>query len=217
MHKDLIKWFFNENGLDRGAAPPSAAQEHFHIRLLLENISFEDILDGPVVKGMPEREQALLAEKEEIESAADVDQLIRIMRRGADIMNQQALVRRALDFADEIIPVVIKMLKTSMNELFIELSTRILAVCDMDISEELIRVYEEVRSPFAKSMILVALGFKAGEKRIPWIMKRYKELRLSHPGEDYCYGAYYALLEMERRFYLEDEKFRMEANLGSKT
>jgi len=93
------------------------------------------------------------------------------------------------------------MLKTSLNELFIELSTRVLAVCGKDISEELVKIYSETRSPYAQSMILVALGFKAEEKRIPWLIKKHKELKNLYPDESYCYGAYYAIYEMECRFY----------------
>ena len=208
MHEDSIRWFFNENGLDRDGAPPEAAQAHFHIKLLLENIQFQDVMDDHVLGNLPEREDALLAEKSEIDSATACDQIIFYMRRGADIMNQQALVRRALDFEDEIVPEIIKMLKTSLNDLFIELSTRVLAICGKDIAEELIEGYADVRSPYAKSMILLVLGFKAGEQRIPWLTKKFKELKQSFPDEGHCYGAYFALYEMENRFYSDSNKFR---------
>ena len=208
MHEDLIKWFFNENGLDREGPPPEAAQAHFHIKLLLENVQLQDVMGDYVLESLPEREGALLSEKADIESAASHVQIIRYMRRGADIMNQQALVLRALDFEDDIVPEIIRMLKTSLNDLFIELSTRVLAICSKDISEELIEAYEEVRSPYAKSMILVALGFKADEQHIPWLVKKFKELKQSFPDGGLCYGAYFALYEMENRFYSDSNKFR---------
>jgi len=207
MHQDLLKWFFNEYGLDRDGAPPAASQAHFHIKLLLENIQLQDIMNPSVFNGLPERDETVQAEKAEIESAASGDQVIRLMRRGADIANQQALVRKALEFEDEVVPEIIKMLKTSLNELFIEMSVRVLAVCDMDISEELIKVYEEARNPLAKSLALVALGFKGNEKRIPWLVKRYNELKRNYPNEGHCYGAYFALYEMECRFYADSKKF----------
>jgi len=205
MYKDLLSWFFNEHGLDRSGAPPAASQAHFHIKLMLENVQIQDIMD-PSAFALPEREETVQTEKAEIESATSGEQIIRFMRRGADIANQQALVRRALDFEDEVVPEIIKMLKTSMNELFIELSVRVLAVCDKDISEELIGVYDEVRSPFAKSLMLVALGYKGSEKRIPWLVKKYNELKRDYPDEGHCYGAYFALYEMECRFYADSKK-----------
>jgi len=207
MHHDYIKWFFSENKLDRKGPPPAAAQAHIFIKLLLEDIPLQEIIDDSIFDNMPEREAALLAEKEEIESATSCEQILYYMRRGTDIMNQQALVLKALDFEDEIVPEIIRMLKTSMNDLFIELSVRVLAVCDKDIAEELVGVYEEIHHPYAKSMILVALGFIADETRIPWFTKKFKELKLAHPEEDFCYGAFFALTEMENRFYPDSNKF----------
>lgn len=61
----------------------------------------------------------------------------------------------------------------------------------------------DVRSPYAQSMILVALGFKADVRHIPWLIEKYKELKRLYPDEIYCDGAYYALEEIERRFYEE--------------
>ena len=200
MHEDYLKWFFNENGLKRDEAPPAASQAHFQIRLLVENVQLQDIMDPSVFDGLPGREESIQKEIAEIESATTGEQIIRFMRRGADITNQQALVRKALEFEDEVAPEILRMLRTSLNELFIELSTRVLAVCEKDITGELVGVYEDARNPYAKSMILVALGFKGDEEKIPWLVKKFKELKQAYPNEDYCYGAYFALYEMERRF-----------------
>lgn len=207
MHEDYLKWFFKENGLDREKPPPAAAQAYIHIKLLLEDVDLKEIMSEYEFQELPGREEALLMEKEEIDSATTSEQLIHYMRRGADIMNQQALVRRALDFEDEIVPEIISMLKTSLNDLFIELSTRVLAVCGKDISDELAEIYDEVRDPYAKSMILVVMGFKADETRIPWLTKKFKALKLEYPNDDHCYGAFYALAEIEQRFYEGNETF----------
>jgi len=207
MHEDYIRWFFNENGLKRDEAPPTAMQARFHIKLLLGKGQLQDVMDVSVFNKLPDREEVLQAERNEIESATSSGEIIRFMRRGADIMNQNILVNRALDFEEEIIPEIIKMLKTSLNELFIELSTRALAICSMDISKELSELYEEARSPFTKSMVLVVLGFKGEEGQIPWLVKKFKEMKKSFPETDYCYGAYSALLEMESRFYSAEKKF----------
>lgn len=85
-------------------------------------------------------------------------------------MNQQALVNRALAFEDELVPGVIRMLKTSLNDGFIETAARVLSLCNKVITDALVRYYGEVRSPYAQSMILVVLGFKADEARIPWLI-----------------------------------------------
>ena len=200
-------WFFKNNGLDLDATPPPAAHEHFRIKLLAENVQLQNIVDSAVLERLPKREEEIMAERNEIESAETCDQIIRLMRRGTDIMNQHLLVNKALEFEDEIIPLIIKMLKTSLNDLFIEVSIRILAVCKKDIADELAKIYDEVRSPYAQSMILVALGFKGAEGLIPWLIKKYNVLKQLYPNESHCYGAYYALFEMEKRFYGDSGAF----------
>ena len=207
MHEDLIKWFFNENGLSREGAPPVAALEHFQIKLLLENIPVEETLANTLREKLPGREEAVAAEKADIEAADTAEKLIRFMRKGTDILNQQFLVRRAVEFENDTVPEIIRMLKTSMNDLFIELSVRVLAACTLDIADELVELCDEVRGAYAQSMVLVALGFKASEQRIPWIVNKYSELKKAYPDEGFCYGAYFALYEMEARFYSDSKKF----------
>jgi|GEM_PF-1110010 len=216
MHEDLVNWFFNENGLDKEGVPPTAAIEHFHIKLFLSDSPVMDMMDDSIRQKLPEREKATQDEKNEIESAQTCEQVLRLLRRGADIMNQQVLVRRALAFEDEIVPEIIRMLKTSKNDLFIELSTRVLAVCNMDITNDLVALYDDAHNPYAKSLILLAAGFKAPEKRIPWIVKKFNELKKDYPNDGYCYGAYYALFEMDLRFYDKGRKFSASSIAESK-
>jgi len=205
MHYDLIRWFFNENGIDREAAPSAAAIEHFQIKLMLENIPIQDLLEKSIRDQLPSRDIAISTEKQDIEAATSPSQIIKFMRRGTDMMNQQLLVRKALEFEDELVPEIIMMLKTSLNDLFIELSARVLALCSKDISDQLIKEFDDVRGAYAKSMILLVLGFKAPEKRVPWLVKKFNELKSEYPNETFCYGAYYAIFEMEARFYSDSK------------
>lgn len=71
----------------------------------------------------------------------------------------------------------------------------------IDVSEEIINYFDEMRSPYAKSIVLVMLGFKVDEKYIPWFIQKYNQLKTMYPHENYYKGAYYALIEMEDRFY----------------
>ena len=206
MHRDSLIWFFNENGLDNEAAPPAAAHEHFRIKLLKDNVALQDVMEESLLERLPHQEEAVSGEREKIMSATTCQQVVRFMRSGTDILNQHLLVNKALEFEEELIPILIKMLKTSLNDLFIEASIRFLAVCKKDVSEELIAACGEIRNPYALSLVLVALGFRAGENHIPWFMKKFNELQELYPGENYCYGAFYALHEMENRFYRDSRR-----------
>ena len=111
-----------------------------------------------------------------------------------------------MKFEDTIIPEIIKRLKTSLNSGFIEIATMVLSACSKDISRELIGYFDDVRNPYAQSMILVALGFKADATCIPWLIEKHKELKRLYPNETYYDGAYYGLYEIEDRSNLYEKK-----------
>jgi len=60
---------------------------------------------------------------------------------------------------------------------------------------------DAARDPYAQTMILVALGFKADETAVPWLIEKYSTLKRQYPNKAYCDGAYYVLCEIENRFY----------------
>ena len=206
MYKKLIDQFFRENPANNDELPSVAALAHFKIKLLLTpdtNEQLNNITSEFVFKDQPLREEKVLSEKSAIESATTFDQIIKYMRRGPDSINQDALVFKALEFEEEIIPEIIRMLKTSLNTMFIETAVRVLAICKKDIAEELIGCFDIVRNPYAQSLILIALGFKADVTQVPWLIEQYKALKHRYPKEKYHYCAHYAIYEIENRFYPE--------------
>ena len=204
MYQKLLDRFFKESEVKEDEVPSAPAFAHFYLTLENNpeaNEKIQETLNEAVLKEKPEREKEALAEKAEIESATSSEQLVRIMRRNTDPLNQHILVDKAMEFEDEIIPDIVKRLKTSLNDGFIETAIRILTKSKKNVADELIGCFDDIRNPYAQSMILVMLGFKADEARIPWFIEKFKELKMRYPNESYCEGAYYALWEMESRFY----------------
>ena len=209
MYKKLIDKFFRENAVKNKDLPSVQAIAHFHLTLLLKpdlNEEVHGFLNNLVLKEQPNREESVLAEKNEIESAANGGDIIRLMRRKIDPMNQHILVNQAVKFEDEVIPETIKRLKTSLNTGFIETAIRVLSVCGMDIADELVGYFDEVRNPYAQSMILLVLGFKAKEEHIPWVIERHKEMKRKYPDETYCDSVIYALDDIEERIYPAEKR-----------
>jgi len=203
VHKKLLDKFFKENKVANDKLPSAAALCHFKIKLLLNqeiNEETNKLISEFVFKDQKKREETVIAGKNEIESA-DAELVIRLMRRGVDSINQDALVYRALVFEDTVVPEVIKRLKTSLNDFFIETAARLLSICKMDIAEELINNFGDFRNPYAQSVVLLTLGFKADETHIPWLIDKYHHMKKLYPNKTYCEGAYYALYEIETRFY----------------
>ena len=202
MHKKLINKFFKEIA-EVTETPSAAALANFQIKLLINKGGEEvtEMLNDVVFSKNPTRKEEALAQREEIQSMT-CEQLIKLMRGKCDPANQAVLVERATEFEGELIPEVIRMYKRSLNTDFIETSARVLSACSLDIGDELVECFDEIRSPYAQSVILVVLGFKADEKHIPWLIEKYSEFKRKYPDELYHDGAYYAISEIEERFYL---------------
>ena len=208
MYKKLLDQFFNENTVE-GELPSVQGFAYYQI-MFERNQELNKILQGifneNFPKPQPGREENFQAEKNEIGSATSCEQIIRLMRRGIDNLNYRTITSKALEFEDEIIPEIMRRLKTSLNISFIELSIRILSKTSMDIADELIGYFDDVRDLYAKSMILVALGFLANETHISWLIEKYKELIKQYPDKSYCEGAYYALYEIDRKMHSSGQK-----------
>lgn len=203
MYQKLLDKFFKQYEGITNKIPSAAALAHFQIVLMRDpeaSQALQGLMNDVVYKDQPDREEKVLSEKAEVESAT-CEQIIRIMRRGVDPIIQDALVSRALSFEDELIPEVLRMFKTSLNTYFIEAASRVLSLCGKDIADELVNYFDDIRNPYAKCMALVVLGFKANNTLIPWLIEKHDELKRLYPDEEYHDGAYYALYEIEGRFY----------------
>ena len=201
MHKQLLDKFFKENPVD-GKNPSAAAIGHFMLEMLLSDNSeqfFNTIEDA--VDLTPEREAEVAEGLEKVEAAATSQEILKLMRSKLDMPARRKLYRKAEPFKSEIVPEIVRMLKRSLNDHFIETAVQFLTAARVDVSEELIAGYDDVRNPYAQSKILLQLGFTADERHIPWLIDQYHVLKKAHPEERLFEGAYYGLHEMWNRFY----------------
>lgn len=203
MNKKLLNQFFKRNTVE-DETPTAQALAHFFLMMDNDLASIEkvnELLDKEMSENQPEREKEISNERSSIETATTYEEIVKIMRRNTDPLNQHILINKAMEFEDDIVPDIIKRLKTSLNTGFIETSIRILAKTKKDVAEELFGYFDDMRNPYAQSMVLILLGYKADEVHIPWFIEKYNEMKKLYPNENYCEGAYYALIEMENRFY----------------
>jgi len=209
MDNLLLNNFFKKNAVDVYGAPSAQALVHFNLVMQIEpeaNKEFHAVVDRMVATDQPKRVGDALIEKERIESLADYNQVIKMMRQKIDTINSDALTKKAMEFENEIVPELIKKLITSHNDVFIESAAKVMVESELDFYKELMELFDDIRNPYAQSVVLVLLGFKADETDIPWFIKKYERLKMLYPDESYCEGAYYGLYEIERRNYMMTNK-----------
>jgi len=204
MYKELLDKFFSENTIT-DKMPSAQALAQFMMRMAANpevESNLQGFIDDTIHEYSPERIAKATPGKEEIASASTPAEIIRIMRRKVNLLNRPALVEKAMEMEAEVVPEIVRRLKTNLNAGFIEISSQFLARSTIDVSEEIINYFDEMRNPYAQSIVLVLLGFKADEKHIPWFIEKHDMLKKMYPRENYYQGAFYALTEMESRFYL---------------
>jgi len=209
MDNLLLNDFFEKNAVDVKGVPSAQALVHFNLLMQREpeaNKGFHSVVDRMLAKNQPKRVEDALIEKEKIESLTDYNQVIKMMRQKIDNINSETLTKKAMEFENEIVPELIKKLMTSQNDVFIESAAKAMLESKLDFNKELMELFDDIRNPYAQSVVLVLLGFKAGESDIPWFIKKYEKLKLLYPDESYCEGAYYGLYEIERRNYMIKNK-----------
>jgi hypothetical protein len=147
------------------------------------------------------RKSKIDSEKEMLAALSEPNEIFSLLRKDIDGFNRAFLIEKALEYEDDIFPKLIDRFIRSDHDTLIDNAVRFLAACKTDCSEVLFVRYDEIRSPYVKSLVCILLGFKAQESIIPWMMDQFQKLKKHYPDEHYDQGPLMALNELHHRFY----------------
>jgi len=147
-----------------------------------------------------ERIERIAREKEMIQSACDPQEVFGLLRKPLERLNEDLLIGKALEYEEEILPMVIDKLIRSGQDIFIDNAVQIIAKSQKDYTWMLKDRFEEIRSNYARSMVCIVFGLRQNEDIIPWLVDIYYEMKKQYPKEEYCQGPLVALYELNRRF-----------------
>ena len=198
MYKQLLtNKFFRDNPYMENSAP-----RFIYSILLYEGI--EDIVNEILMKQVgvsDERLNQITQEKELIQSEQNPEEILQLLRKKIDVINRVYLIKKAMEFEEVLLPMVVEKLIRSNHDIFIENSIRLLHRSKKDYSSLLKERYADVRSPYVQSLICLILGFRGAEDTIPWMLERYFEMKKLYPDETHDQGPLLALHELNCRFY----------------
>lgn len=198
MYRKLLnKKFFRDNPVQE-----LSTQQFVYSIVCTEGI--EDITSEFVMehaKLNDERLARIADEKAMIQEQSDPDTILQLLRKNIDVICRPVLVKRALKYENDIVPLVIEKLIRSDHDTFIENAVRILAKSKQNYSKQLHLRYSQFRSPYVKSLVCLLLGSRACEDVIPWMMDRFFEFQKMHPDDTFDQGPLLALYELRERFY----------------
>lgn len=140
-------------------------------------------------------------EREKLLYENDPDVLLKMLRGNCDAINHHLLHQRILAHEEALLPKILGMFKTSLNSVFMENTVKILANTKKNYSEALLKMLDEIRSPYAMSLACITLGFIADEEAIQVLMKKFEYFKKLYPEENYEQGPLHGLIKLHERFY----------------
>ncbi|MCG6535802.1 MAG: hypothetical protein L7F78_14165, partial [Syntrophales bacterium LBB04] len=123
-----------------------------------------------------------------------------IMISGADSINHEILIDKLLQQKKSSIPLILNELRINDQVRFIELAIRIIHASNIDCSETLYEILENIpSSAYKTSLLCMLLGFYCKKKYSTLIWNYYKYFKEHYPDETYCDGPLLGLIEMREQ------------------
>ncbi len=169
---------------------------------ILFNKELRDEIETTVKQLSPEeRVREIRADAALTEAADTPEEIIERMRKG-DVSNREAVCAKALTMEEDIMPEVIRLLKRSSYDKYIETATLALSKAKECYIDQIIAEFDEIRSPYAICCCCILLAFRDRFDALPIIMKAYQSLRKRKEEIDRrcSEGALYAIYSLTRHF-----------------
>ncbi len=192
MAKLLTKDYYNKHPLEELSAARIA------YTLLLEDQFEETAFRVMSDEGFVRRADAEVLR--EIEETEDIQTLLRYARKELPIDAKLLIRKRLMEREADALPKMRRMITTSALDSFIEHAVYFFTKCESDPVPWIMENYKAIRSPYARSMMCLVLGFRADVSVVPFLMKQVDYFEREFPDESFDQAPLIALQEIEERF-----------------
>lgn len=141
-----------------------------------------------------------LEERQAIDDAQDIEQLIQIMQRKPDTLNHRKLINKVLGFNEKAILLIIEKLKEPQNDVFIDIAVRAIYGSGENYSNEILEVIKyHQRDAFTVCQLCMLLGFhdNSDSEQVLWTYFHF--FKEHFPDETYSDGPLLGLMEIRKR------------------
>lgn len=146
---------------------------------------------------VPAMEQSRLeqyqTEKENIMNLCKAEDIVLYMRKIKDSANSSLLLEKAIDYQDDIMPLVLKRICISGHDVFIENTAILLANANEKYTDQLYNLFPEIRNPYARSELCIVFGVKKKVEYTDLLIEQFKQIKEERPDKDYAQGPLLAL------------------------
>ena len=135
-----------------------------------------------------------------VEQEEDAGKLLRMLRQTHPPVVRKAVREKLLKREAEVLPEIQRMILKAFNDNTIENCVRFMTKCEANCSEWILQHYDDVREPYARSMLCLVLGFRADTDAIPFLLQQVDLFEKQFPDKSYEQGPLMALYEIRARF-----------------
>jgi len=185
----LTKKFFKDNPVKENTA-----------QQLVYSILLYDGLEELAVEFSKTQIKRAEEEAEAIKNESSPEILLKLMRGKCDPLNYVLLHTKILEQEETLLPVIIEKLKKSGNDVFIEHSIKLIKKAKTNYCEKMIEIIDEIRSPYALSLVCILIGFLGSESDIELLLRKHAELKSLYADSHYEQGALLGIIELRERF-----------------
>lgn len=140
-----------------------------------------------------DRREAILQGEKHIEEIETAEEIVAQMRKKNEMSVIPLLCKKALTIQDEVMPLVLRRYKTTIQDHFIETAVRLFGNTDRKYTIDLFHQYHEIRNEYARSMACLLFGEQNIEESIPLLLSEYERFMKSYSEESYDQGPLFAL------------------------
>lgn len=182
--------FFDEHPLEQ----LSTAQLTYFRMITIMMSDLEELVNETVISVMEEsRHEQYLAEKERFMNLDKAEDIVSYMRKIKNPVNCSLLIQKALEYQDDVIPLVLKRLCKSGHDVFIENAAVLIANADIKYTEQLYDIFPDIRSAYARSELCIVFGVKKKAEYTQLLLEQYALIKKERPDKDYEQGPLLAL------------------------
>ena len=138
-------------------------------------------------------------QKTQIEQEEDTQKLLRTFRMKLPPDVNIPLIQKLIRREDEVLPEIQRIILKTFKDHTIENCVRFFTWCKTNCSDWIIQNLENVREPYAQSMLCLVLGFRADTNAIPFLMSQVDHFEKCFPEETFDQGPLMALYEIQAR------------------
>ena len=139
-------------------------------------------------------------QRKRVEEEEDTGKLLRMLRQTQPPVVRKAVREKLLKREMEVLPEIHLMILKAFNDNTIENCVRFMTKCETDCTEWIMRHYDDVRDPYARSMLCLVLGFRASTDVIPFLVQQVDAFERQFPDKSFEQGPLMALYEIRARF-----------------